>query len=425
MRVLGAAIFSAFASFAAPVAAQDPLTAAAGAAELQAMCNQDRAQLWGVDLCGPLLVVDPQTRRVWASQPDRDRVLTYQGAGWTGRLPDGVGIANTSLEWAGTRWIMVMAPLPSDATERRVLLAHEAWHRVQTMLGLPQTPSDCAHLETERGRYLLRLEFRALATALRSRGNARREAARDALMFRALRISEFADAAAQESALDRNEGLAAYTGVRLGAGDNPDMFAARTLDRFDRHEAFARAYAYASGPAYGLLLDEFQPGWRGALGGHPPADLLIPILRPPPFDSERFYRVAERYGGQAVGGEELRRAQARRALLADLRARFSGPRLVLPLSDPQIEFDPNQVTPVEGLGSYYGVLTLRDVWGELRAAEGALISPDFAQVIVSAPDGSGLAGPGWTLGLMPAYRPTQGDPSGLRTIEDNPSRDPR
>jgi hypothetical protein len=37
--------------------------------------------------------------------------------------------------------------------------------------------------------------------------------------------------------------------------DNPYLYAARILDRYDGDYALARTYAYASGPAYGLLLD--------------------------------------------------------------------------------------------------------------------------------------------------------------------------
>lgn len=91
--------------------------------------------------------------------------------------------------------------------------------------------------------------MRALASALRSRGSARHRSAREALMFRAARPAAFPAGAAGEAALDRNEGLASYTGVKLGAGDGADMFAARTLDDYDSHDAYARAYAYATCPA--------------------------------------------------------------------------------------------------------------------------------------------------------------------------------
>lgn len=418
MRRLGVLLLAAFTSFAAPAAGQDTLTAAAAHRELRDMCEADRGRLWGADLCGPLLIADPATRGVWASQPDRTARLTRAGAGWVGTLPAGVPIANTSMEWAGTRWIMVMAPLPSDEIDRRVLIAHEAWHRIQNQIGLPQAGSEATHLEQERARVLLRLEFRALATALRSRSRARADAAREALMFRAERHRLFPTAAAQETALDRNEGLAAYTGVRLGAERNRDLYAAQILDGFDNREAYARSYAYASGPAYGLLLDRLRRNWRRNLGADAPADILAERLEPRIGDLALLAEASARFGGQSVLAEEAARAQAQLARIATLRAAYAqGPRLVLPLRSMQMEFNPNQVTPIEGLGTYYGTLTVRDVWGELRATEGALINPNFSEVIVPAPDQSGLAGPGWRVELAPSYRPAAVTPDGVRGIE--------
>jgi hypothetical protein len=398
--------------------AQDFARETAAYRDLRAICEQDGGRLWRASLCGPLIVADPETRRVWASQADAGGVLRPAGEGWTGELPPGVPIANASVDWGGQRWTMLAAPLPEDATERRVLVAHEAWHRIQRTIGLPALSSDCSHLETERGRYLLRLEMRALAVALRSGGAARRQAAQHALGFRMARFAEFPAAAAGEASLDRNEGLAAYTGVRLGAGDEAEIFAARTLDRYDTHDAYARAYAYATGPAQGLLLDRMDSDWRLRLGAYAPADMLAMAVNARRMTGQELREAAARYGGPAIAVEERARAEEQRAQLAEFRRLFSeGPRLVLPLSDSQMEFDPNRVTPVDGLGSVYAVLVIRDAWGELRAARGALISPDFTQVVVPAPDASGLAGPGWTLGLAPAYRPTPGDATGRRTVE--------
>ena len=394
----------------APAQAQDFSRESAAASELHAMCARDHARLWGADLCGPLLVADPSTRIAWASQADGENKLTRQGDGWTGALPQGVGIANTSMEWAGVRWIMVMGPLPADASERRVLVAHEAWHRVQQSIGLPQAPSDCVHLETERGRTLMRLEMRALAVAMRANGAARWNATRDALAFRAQRLAAFPEAQTQETALDRNEGLASYTGVKLGAGRAPFSYAAQTLDTFDHHQALARAYAYATGPAYGLLLDQRGQTWRRHLGADAPADLLARALG-------AAAQSVSTYGADQIAAEEGARAEAQRLRVAELRARFSvGPRLVLPLTQMRMEFDPNHVTPVDGMGNVYQSLTIHDAWGELRATEGAAIFSDYQHATAAGPDESGLAGPGWTVQLHPGYRVTAPDAAGVRTI---------
>lgn len=409
---------------ATPVWAQDFSAAPPAARELRDMCGEDRGRLWGVSLCGPLLVVDPASRSVWASDQDREGLLTRAGDGWMGILPDGVAVANHALDWAGVRWIMVLAPLPTDAAERRVLIAHEAWHRIQPQLRIEAHSPVAAHLETERGRILLRLEMRALATALRSRGAARRSAAQDALILRAARLRLAPDAFANEAALDRNEGLAAYTGVRLGAADQTETYAARQLDYYEVQPALSRSYAYGTGPAYGVLLDDYRSTWRSELGPHAPADLLASLLNAPVTDADRLRRAEERYGLAAVAAEERDRALAQLARLEQLRRQYAeAPRLELPLQQVQFEFNPNDVTPVEGLGSFYGTLTLRDAWGELTAGEGVLIDQNFSRLVAAAPSADGLSGPGWRLRLSPGWRVLPPDEAGVARVAFVPGSD--
>ena len=124
----------------------------------------------GTIRCGSLSQVGSWFDRESSPKPDFGGVLRQSAGAWTGTLPQGAPVANSTVEWSGVRWIMLIGPPPADATERQVLIAHEAWHRIQDQLGIPAVESSCAHLETERGRYLMRLELRALATAMRSRG---------------------------------------------------------------------------------------------------------------------------------------------------------------------------------------------------------------------------------------------------------------
>lgn len=411
---------------ASPALAQDYRLQSTAAAELEQMCTADAGQLWGASLCGPLLVVDANTRQVWATQRDNLNVLALTaGGGWIGTLPQGVPVANTTVDWAGVRWIMVVGPLPDDATARRVLVAHESWHRLQTSIGLPMQDVVAAHLESERARYLLRLEMRALSTAMLSNGRARRSAVKDAIAFRTARLATYHEASAAESALDRNEGLASYTGVRLGAGNQSHLYAARALTAADEQQALARSYAYATGPAYGLLLDEFVPSWRTSLGTWAPADLLVGPLRIRPLSSRALDRQAQRYDGQQIASEERVRTENQRRIIASLQARFTGARLELPLGQMQFEFDPGQVTPVEGLGTVYQRLVVRDVWGELRATEGALISPNFNLLTAANPGPTGVSGPGWTLILDPAYLVTTPDRDGVVRPQLIPTPPPR
>lgn len=406
MRALALFAFAAFTTLAPIASAQDIMAASAAYRDLQTICSEDRGRLWGADLCGPLIVVDPATRAAWASESDGGGVFTDTGAGWVGTLPADVAVANTAVEWAGRRWVMLIAPLPESEIERRVLVAHEAWHRAQSGLSfyVRMRGDDPLHLDDEDARVLMRLEFRALATAMRSRGRARRQAGRDALLFRATRFARYQGAASTEAMLFRNEGLASYTGVRLGVLENPDLYAARTLDEFDTHEAYARAFAYAAGPGYGLLLDDLVPAWRTNLGTYSPPDLLLNELRPRVGSRNVLRQARERYGGAEIAAAERQRAEAMAIRLAELRRTYAeGPRLEAPLTNWQMEFNPGEITPIPGVGPLYSRLTMRDDWGVLRAEQGAVIAGGWNRVIVANPDGTGIAGPGWSLILNPGY----------------------
>ena len=133
-----------------------------------------------------------------------------------------------------------------------------------------------------------------------------------------------------------------------------------------------------------------------------------------------FTAVAEaatRYDSLTVATEERARAEAHAERVAQMRERFTtGARLVLPLTNMQMEMDPNQVTPVEGLGQVYGILTVRDAWGELRTTEGGLINSDFTRLTVARPTAGGLSGPGWTLRLNPGFAVSQPNEFGVITV---------
>ena len=182
---------------------------------------KDSGDMWGKSLAGKILFVDPETRQVVANEPDAEGQLTREGKLFVGTLPKDMAIANTALDWAGARWAMIMWPLPENDLDPRTLLAHESWHRIQTDLGLPMADGDNGHLDKLEGRLYIQLEWRALAAALQAADDMRRrEAISDALLFRAVRCAQCENAAANENLLEMNEGLAEYTGIKIGIGND-------------------------------------------------------------------------------------------------------------------------------------------------------------------------------------------------------------
>jgi hypothetical protein len=135
--------------------------------------------------------------------------------------------------WAALTWDMVANQPPHV---RNSMFLHESFHILQMRLGLAVSTVSAEHLDDVDGRYWLRLEWHALARALRESGERRTLAVRDALAFRQARHTRYPDMVETERALDVNEGLASYTGIVLAAQSEADAIA-NALDELAGQES--------------------------------------------------------------------------------------------------------------------------------------------------------------------------------------------
>jgi len=379
-------------------------------AEARALCTADDGKLWGVSLCGPMMFVDAASREIVASEADAKGVLKAQDGVFVGMLPADQNVANTAVEWSGVRWTQMLWPLPDDERPRATLIAHELFHRIQPQLGLPKmSEGDNAHLDEVDGRYDMQLEWRALSRALEAHTKAEIEqAVSDALLFRADRYRIYPKAEAEERALEMNEGLAEYTGVIVG-NPTPELRTAMALHDLATHVGdvtFVRSFAYATGPAYGLLLDRYARGWHAQLKS---GDGLDAILRTA-LHAGRSDATAERaasYDGASLRTFEVERDRKRQAVLALDRGKFvDGHKFTLHFRHMNVQFDPRNLQPLGDAGTVYPTIHISDDWGILDAKNGALMKPDWSALVVSAPtstSGSAASGDGWTLALKPGW----------------------
>ena len=414
-----------------PAAAAPPRIELAAAAQIfreaASLSARDGGKLWGVALYGPMLLIEPDSRFLVGNQADRNGMLQAHGEVFTGTLPAQEQFANTAASWSGVLWTQMMWPLPQDPARRDTLIAHELFHRIRGELHLPELRiTGNAQLDTLQGRYLLQLEWRALSRALGApRAADRRAAAGDAMLFRAQRYRLFPAAREEENNLEYNEGLAEYTGVRAGCeGHDAQLQAAqRDLTVHVQDPSFVRSFAYATGPAYGLLLDEYLPAWRQRLAGGTPLDLLLAQALHVSFPGDLAAPVKARsvlYDGAPLLQSETLRESERQKRLADYRRTFiEQPVLVLPLQHVQVQFDPRDVQSFEEHGSVYPSLTVSDDWGILHVEKGALVDPAWHAVTVSAPASTTdrhLAGQGWTLEVNPGWKLVPGARQGDFTV---------
>ena len=370
--------------------------------EAGALCERDGGRLWGVSVCAPMVIADMRTQTFATSQPAPE-----------GARPRMLGLVNAPVQWGGATWSAYMWDDVANRTprERKELLLHELFHAVQPQLGLAVPAQATEHLDAADGRYWLRLEWRALARALRETGQPRNLAVRDALAFRQARHKLYPASVDDERAQEITEGLAAYTGTVLAAESAADAIAS-AIDLLGNTEAaalkasFVRTFAYISGPAYGLLLDASSPGWtRRVRGADDLATLVMRALAVQPATDATA--SATRYGGAEIRASEQQREQERQQRLAELRQRFvDGPVLVIAGGGSGMS-DSRGAAVIPGIGTvYFGPFRASGDWGTLEAEKGVLVASDGRSRRVSAParrDDGTFAGDGWTFKAAPGW----------------------
>jgi hypothetical protein len=384
--------------------------------EVKAISDRDGGAMWGAPLYGATLLVDEATREVVANRPDYKNVLAPKGDVFVGTLPSEENVANTSVKWLGISWTMVRWPLPEEPLERDRLLIHESFHRIQETLGLAGPDTACDHLDTRDGRVWIQLEWRALKAALQEKKEARKRSVQDALLFRAYRRSLFPEGGAREQALEMHEGIPEYTGVALATKDRAEAlaYAAAHLGAASTLRTFVRSFAYLSGPAYGLLLDEAGAPWRKGLKDRDDLGELLAkalaVTLPADLKAAALARAGA-YGGTELMASEDALATKRRDQLASLKAKLvDGPVLVLPVTESfNYSFDPTEQIPLEGWGTVYPYIRVSSSWGILEATRCALLvlKDSMVQCVrIPAPKDPAarpLQGDGWKLELKPGW----------------------
>lgn len=374
--------------------------------DAEKLCERAGDEVWGTPLYGPIMVVEPSTRFVIANVADPAGKLEYRSGVYTGTLPEDLPIANTAVDWEGKKWTMLIYPLPEKLEERNILVAHELFHRIQDELGFPASNPSNAHLDTEDGRIWLRAEMRALVSALSHSGVHMFSDLTLAIQFRMMRYAETnrETAIPQERQLEMNEGLAEFTGI-MTAAKNKRAAAIRSIKQVEASSSFVRNFAYATGAGYGVLLSEQDPDWNLAISKD---DNLHDIVMKAynltlPVNQRQVAETNIGTFGANIKPEEAERAKERAERNAYYEKKFvKSPVLILPMRNPSVSFDPNNLMPLGEFGTIYPDLRLVDEWGTMQADTCALVSRGWTTTRISPPTETGessCSGDGWTLNL--------------------------
>jgi hypothetical protein len=353
------------------------------------------------------VIVDQATGTRATSQPEPE-----------GPPPRFQGFVDGFVSWGGLRWFsfpLYMLP-ENDADVRQQVMLHGLFHRIQPDLGFITDDGFNEHLDTLEGRVWIQLEWRALRRAVESSASDRADAIADALAFRRERRRHFPGAADNERRDEIREGLASYTGIAAWANSPADAHraAATALAGGESQSSFVGNFEAASGPGYGVLLDDLLPGWRRQVRATSDLGDLLASATNRPLTTD-VAAAAARYDGVALRSAEEARDRAQQVRVAEVRRRFvDGPVLTMPAAGSGTS-DTTGSVGIPGVGTvFFRNFTLHAQWGTLNANGGVLRAADGSTLSVPVTgrlEGSTLQGDGWSATLnsgwvvRPAARP--------------------
>ena len=356
---------------------------------LKEVSDSDNGNLWGKTLYGPTMFVDVQTRNLVANQQNRENSLEQKGNLFFGQLPEDIIIANTSIDYCGENWTCVIWDSNRDLLTSTHLLIHESWHRIQDKIGLPACGSSNQHLDETEGELLLKLELTILKNLLQDDSKDLAEGLQDAMMVRKYRQILFPNS--NENQFECHEGMAEYTAFKLLPLDNDNervrrgLVAAAITKGMDNN-GFGNSFAYLTGPAYGLLLDELVPDWRKIIcAGKTLPDVIstiVPILDS--VDNEQIEAIKTRYNAIGYLNKERTRLEARDKEDAALRARFDDSKwLVIPNNSINFGFNPSErLVAYDTIGVIYKTMQLSGEFGTIMVENGIIRTNNWSCFII-------------------------------------------
>ncbi|CAN5571002.1 hypothetical protein BH10BAC5_BH10BAC5_13410 [soil metagenome] len=388
--------------------------------------TRKHTSLWDIDLYGPILLVDPETRQLFANEPDSAGSLQPIESGYSGILPKDVNIANTSIRWNGRNWAMILLPLSADKNDRINLMAHELFHVSQPSLGFQLFNSENNHLDKKEGRIYLRLELEALKKALLSSSNAEmKEHLTNAMIYRQFRYMIYPEADKTENLLELNEGLAEYTGSEISGRSKKltlEHFL-KSIDDFMNNPTFVRSFAYQTIPVYGYLVKKFKKNWNKniTLNSNLTEYFRKAFELDLPMDiRDKADRLIKLYNGEKIISEEAAREERTLAQIASYKDKFiTQPHLEIRFEMMNVSFDPRNIVPVEDKGTVYPNIRVTDNWGILTVENGALMGANWDRISVSLPlktEGNLVTGDGWTIEVKEGYSLVKDNLTGNYTL---------
>ncbi len=263
-------------------------------------------------------------------------------------------------------------------------------------------------MDEKEARLWMKLEWKALRKAIITEGEEQTLAIRDALIFRGSNRESYTRYSLLENNFETYEGLATFTYLLMGS-DSPDEFRARLLEYLDRiysFQSYARSYGAIHGALYATLLH--YKGFDFKSLSPDTADLgsLVKMqyqIELPEKCRDVAGSIALHYNINEIYREEDQRLLEIKERLNDRVSIFTEkPVVLLELESPSFDFEPEDITYLDTLGTLYHGLRVSDNWGKLTVDEGdCLVSNNYKYIRITArgmkEDRNHIYGEGWQM----------------------------
>ena len=376
--------------------------------ETEEICNRDSGKLWGKNLYGPLMFVDRPSRKIIANRPDKYGLLKLKDGVYIGLYPKEQIIYNSAINFGGT--LFAAAPLPNEEDDYRITTRaiHSLFHCFQEEEGIMPSAFNLISMDKKEARVWIKLEWKALRKAIITTGEERQLAIRDALIFRNTSREFYSKDASEETRFENYEGLATFTYTLLSANSHEDYLTRifENLDRVYSFQSYARSYGYIHGALYATLLNEKGFDFRSIRSdtidlGNKVKELYN--IQLPAICRDVAGSIALNYNIDAIYKEEEQRvAEIKESIHKQISTFTEKPVVFLELESPYFDFEPENIHPLDTLGTLYSSIRVSDNWGKLTVDKGGcLVSNNFKYLRITAKgikeDGNRISGEGWLL----------------------------
>jgi len=380
---------------------------------IEEISNADGGSLWGQTLAGPVMFVDRQSRKIIANVPDKQNLLKLKDGVYTGIYPKEKLVDIISVEYGGTLFAMVRLPDQEDDYRIKALTIHSLVHCMQVKKGISPPRFNNRHMNEKNARMWLKLEWKALKSALAAEGEERLTAVRDALIFRGARHEAYPEFISDETRFENYEGLPTFSYTLLCTQSREEQ-KQKLLDGIDFYYnlSYGSNYGFIHGALYGYLLydkgfllseiksDSVDLGALTAVA----YDITMPeILR------DVAGSIAINYDLEVIEQEEAERvARIKEASQKRLSAYTEKPVVFFDLESPSFGFEPGDLNSLDTLGTIYTSLRVSDNWGKLVVEKsGCLVSYNLKEIRVPAKSvkisKAHISGEGWDLYLTDSW----------------------